>query len=170
MHCTTKWLKITAANRLPLPYLGYVKLDIQVLGVTLPGCEFVVVHDLENLEDDTAPPGIIGMNIAQHCKQLILAEFDNALEGALDSEWRAAFTRSPGGFSYGGTATVRVAGEHGTHIPAGSVATIKARIHKGLSQSNGLGLFEPTSMKFQWSMTFLCHSLTAEYPRTNLRR
>ncbi len=40
MHSTSKWLRITAANKLPLPYLGYVELDIQVMGVTIPGCGF----------------------------------------------------------------------------------------------------------------------------------
>lgn len=33
MHCTAKWLKLTTANKLPLPYLGYVELDIQVVGL-----------------------------------------------------------------------------------------------------------------------------------------
>ncbi len=37
MHSTSKWLRITAFNKLPLPYLGYVELDIQVTGVTIHG-------------------------------------------------------------------------------------------------------------------------------------
>lgn len=61
IHNTTKWLKITAANKLPLPYLGYVELDIQVMGVTLPECGFLIIRD-DNKPDtnelDPSPPGI----------------------------------------------------------------------------------------------------------------
>ncbi len=84
MQSTSKWLRITAANKLPLPYLGYVELDIQVMGVTIPGCGFFIVLDQKDEEPDHSPPGILGMNIAQRCKQLILAEFDSALAGSLD--------------------------------------------------------------------------------------
>lgn len=72
MHSTATWLKITAANKLPLPYLGYVELDIQVMGVTLPECGFLIIRD-DNKPDanelDPSPPGIIGMNIAKRCRE-----------------------------------------------------------------------------------------------------
>ncbi|KAM7388850.1 hypothetical protein PAMP_022861 [Pampus punctatissimus] len=48
MHCTAKWIKLTAANKLPLPYLGYVELDIQVAGLTIPEYGFLIIKD-----DDT---------------------------------------------------------------------------------------------------------------------
>ncbi len=50
------------------------------------------------------------MNIAQHCKQLILAEFDHALEGTLDADWRAAFNRVQEATPVGVNSVVRVAG------------------------------------------------------------
>lgn len=143
VHCTTKWLKITAANKLPLPYLGYVELDIQVMGLTLPGCGFLIVHDPDATEDNSTPPGIIGMNIAQRCKQLILSEFDNALEGTLDSDWRAAFSKVQEASLVEATTMVRVAGQSRTHIPAASVAIIQARVPKELTGSRGLVVFEP---------------------------
>lgn len=96
MHCTSKWLKITAANKLPLPYLGYVELDIQVMGVTLPECGFLIVRDDSKTctnESDPSPPGITGTNIAKRCRELILTEFDAAMRGELDSQWREAFQR-----------------------------------------------------------------------------
>lgn len=67
IHCTAKWLKITAANKLPLPYLGYVELDIKVMGLTIPECGFLIARDERGSEPDATPPGIIGMNIAQRC-------------------------------------------------------------------------------------------------------
>ncbi len=33
------------------------------------------------------------MNIAQRCKQLIVAEFDNALVGSLDFDWWDVFSK-----------------------------------------------------------------------------
>lgn len=33
-----KWLNLTAANGLSITYLGYVELDVTILGRTLPGC------------------------------------------------------------------------------------------------------------------------------------
>ncbi|KAK3532108.1 hypothetical protein QTP86_008372 [Hemibagrus guttatus] len=99
------------------------------------------VKSEDGMEADTTPPGIIGMNIAQRCKQLIRAEFDNALEGTLDPDWRAAFSRVQEAALVEATTLVRAAGDHSTHIPAASVAMIQARTHKGLVQS--LGLFEP---------------------------
>lgn len=79
IHCTAKWLKITAVNKLPLPYLGCVELDIQVMGLTILECGFLIVRNEDVPEPDSTPPGIIGMNIAQRCKQLVLSEFDNTL-------------------------------------------------------------------------------------------
>lgn len=52
-----------------------------------------MIHDPNDGETDSAPPGILGMYISQGCKQFILAEFDNALEGTLDADWRDAFNR-----------------------------------------------------------------------------
>lgn len=79
MHCTAKWL--TAANKLPLPHLGYVELDVEAMGITIPECGFLIIKDDENEEPDPSLPGIIGMNIAKRCRQLVLAEFDTVLGG-----------------------------------------------------------------------------------------
>ncbi len=142
LHCTSKWLKITAANGLPLPYLGYVELDIQVMGLTIPGCGFLVVRDQNDGETDSVPTGILGMNIAQRCKQLILAEFDHALEGTLDADWRAVLNSVQEAAPVGANSVVRLAGIRKLYVPAASVATIQARTHK-VAGNSGLSLFEP---------------------------
>lgn len=38
-----KWLKLTAANSLPIPYMGYVELDMEAMGLNIPECGFLVV-------------------------------------------------------------------------------------------------------------------------------
>lgn len=56
-----------------------MELDIQVMGLTILECGFLIVRNEDVPEPDSTPPGIIGMNIAQRCKQLVLSEFDNTL-------------------------------------------------------------------------------------------
>lgn len=130
IYCTSKWLKITAANKLPLPYLGYVELDIQVMGIILPECGFLIVRDdptSATKELDSCPPGIIGMNIAKRCRELILTEFDAALGGEMDSEWREAFQRVQESERAEKTAVARVAQKGKCHLPARSVSTVYMR-------------------------------------------
>ena len=40
---TPNWLKLTATNSLPVPYIGYIELDVQTMGK--PECGFLVVRD-----------------------------------------------------------------------------------------------------------------------------
>ncbi len=35
-----KWLKLTAANSLLIPYMGYVELDMEAMGLNIPECGF----------------------------------------------------------------------------------------------------------------------------------
>ena len=143
MHCTAKWLKLTAANKLPLPYLGYVELNIQVMGLTIPECGFLITKDDDTNEPDSSLPGIIGMNIVKRCRQLVLSEFDTALKGELDSVWREAFNRVQEAELVEKMSTARVAGKHKMHIPASSVATVYARGRKTQSEGDATMLLEP---------------------------
>ncbi len=40
------------------------------------------------------PRAYLALNVSTACKQLILAEFDHALEGTLDADWRAVLNES----------------------------------------------------------------------------
>lgn len=143
IHCTAKWLKITAANKLPLPYLGYVELDIKVMGLTIPECGFLIVRDEGGPESDSTPPGIIGMNIAQRCRQLVLSEFENTLGGQLDSVWREAFQRVQEAELIGKVSIARVSGKRKAYVPAASVATVYVRVHKRPADNDAWALLEP---------------------------
>lgn len=143
LHCTYKWLRVTAANKLPLPYLGYVELDIQVMGLTVPECGFLIVRDGDSAGPDLTPPGIIGMNITQRCRELALTEFDTTLGGKLESVWREAFTRVQE-VELGKTmSTARVSGKCKVHVPAASVTTVYARANKKATDPNAWLLLEP---------------------------
>lgn len=58
----------------------------------LAACEFLIVRDQMEGESDLSPPAILGMNIAQRCRLLALDKFDNAPNGALNSDWWYAFS------------------------------------------------------------------------------
>uniref|UniRef100_A0A8C2AXX8 Gypsy retrotransposon integrase-like protein 1 n=2 Tax=Cyprinus carpio TaxID=7962 RepID=A0A8C2AXX8_CYPCA len=145
LHCTSKWLRITAANKLPLPYLGYVELDIQVMGLTIPECGFLIVRDGDTAEPDPTPPGIIGMNITQRCREFALTEFDTTLGGKLDSVWREAFNRVQEIELVKTMSSARVSGKGKTHIPASSLATVYARVTKKATDTSAWLLLEPGS-------------------------
>ncbi len=76
MLSTEDWLKITAANGLDIPYLGYLELKVETMGIVLPECGFLVVRDTLNYP---LVPALIGMNIISRCGQLVHAEFDTTL-------------------------------------------------------------------------------------------
>ncbi|XP_029902664.1 uncharacterized protein LOC115355879 [Myripristis murdjan] len=97
----------------------------------------------DSKETDPSPPGIIGMNIAKRCRQLVLAEFDTALGGELDSAWREAFQRVQEAELVEKMSTARIAGQQKVHVPALSVATVYARGLKRQSDGDTTMLLEP---------------------------
>ncbi|XP_048849544.1 uncharacterized protein LOC125719208 [Brienomyrus brachyistius] len=135
---TSGWLRLTAANGLDIPYLGYLELEVIAMGLKLPSCGFLVVRDPVSTEQSL--PCIVGMNIISRCRELVYAEFDTTLGGKLDSDWRDVFQRLQK-CSVDRKSVVRVAGKFPEHIPAASVATIQ--VAKGAH--DGLMLFEPLS-------------------------
>uniref|UniRef100_A0A3P9LYG9 Gypsy retrotransposon integrase-like protein 1 n=1 Tax=Oryzias latipes TaxID=8090 RepID=A0A3P9LYG9_ORYLA len=60
------WLGLKAANGLNIPYLGYIELDVTVLGVTLPGRGILIVKDPMDYsmkQRKVSVPGVLGMNV-----------------------------------------------------------------------------------------------------------
>ncbi|CAC5402838.1 unnamed protein product [Mytilus coruscus] len=48
LHYITRWIKVTEANDLPIPYLGYIELNISVVKTMIPNVGFLVVKDTDN--------------------------------------------------------------------------------------------------------------------------
>ena len=71
IHPTFEWLKITAANGLNIPYVGYVELDVEAMGLTIPERGFLITKDAFH---SASVPGLIGMNIVKKCKELVCTE------------------------------------------------------------------------------------------------
>lgn len=69
-----RWLGLKAANGLDIPYIGYLELDIVVLGQCIPGRGILIVKDpmdvaLQGRKEET--PGILGMNVLRDCYQTL---------------------------------------------------------------------------------------------------
>ena len=76
------WLHLTAANGLDIPYLGYVELDVEVLGTVLPQMGILVVKDAPDpvsMRRKNAVPGLLGMNIISGCYSVLFREHGNNL-------------------------------------------------------------------------------------------
>lgn len=60
------WLGLKAASGLNIPYLGYIELDVNVLGVSLPRRGVLIVKDPTDgymRQKKDAVPGVLGMNV-----------------------------------------------------------------------------------------------------------
>ena len=72
-----RWLGLKAANGLDIPYIGYIELDVRVLGQCIPGRGILIVKDPENstLKDrKLLTPGILGMNVIGECYQILFRQ------------------------------------------------------------------------------------------------
>ena len=71
------WLQLKAANGLAIPYLGYLELDLEVLGKTLPKIGVLVVRDALDAttrQQKISVPGLLGMNAISPCYQELFKE------------------------------------------------------------------------------------------------
>ena len=67
-----RWLTLTAANGIEIPYIGYIELDVDVLGVTIPSRGILVVKDSDGSLLSSRKkeiPSLMGMNIIRELQQ-----------------------------------------------------------------------------------------------------
>ncbi|KAI3351186.1 hypothetical protein L3Q82_005611 [Scortum barcoo] len=137
-----EWLQLTAANGLDLPYVGYVEVEVETMGLTIPKRGFLIVKDAAQ---SSSVPGLIGMNVVKKCRELVNAEFDTTLQGGLDSRWWEAFHRLHAVTVTDRLAFARVAGKDVVHVPASSAVTVMARGLRNVSSVGPPLLLEPIS-------------------------
>lgn len=71
------WLQLKAANGLAIPYLGYLELDLEVLGKVLPKIGVLVVKDAPDpitKQQKKSVPGLLGMNAIRSCYEELFQE------------------------------------------------------------------------------------------------
>ena len=72
------WLKLRAANGWDIPYVGYLELDVELCGTSVPRCGVLVVKDPPGAVSAQVP-GILGMNIIRRCYQVLFGQHGLAL-------------------------------------------------------------------------------------------
>ena len=93
------WLQLTAANGSTIPYLGYIELDLTVLGRTWPKMGVLITRDpVGQTNGLQSPPGLLGMNVLRHCFHDLFTIYGNALFSApevtaAESGWGAALAQ-----------------------------------------------------------------------------
>uniref|UniRef100_A0A3B1J8K5 Gypsy retrotransposon integrase-like protein 1 n=1 Tax=Astyanax mexicanus TaxID=7994 RepID=A0A3B1J8K5_ASTMX len=93
-----RWLGLKAANGLDIPYIGYLELDVVVLGQCIPKRGILVVKDPENpalQSSKVRTPGLLGMNVLRDCYQVLFEQHGSQLfnsppvQSAAPGVWRA---------------------------------------------------------------------------------
>ena len=136
------WLRLQAANGLAIPYVGYVEADVEVAGRRLPRMGFLVTEPQGGGEQTV--PGLLGMNIIQHCYDLF-TEGGVQPEPGWGEDWKPVFSTCrtvrelPGDGQLGVARAMRGAVE----IPPGSVGWVPVRCPHLGGASWPTVLFEP---------------------------
>ncbi|KAL0151937.1 hypothetical protein M9458_052744 [Cirrhinus mrigala] len=158
---TSGWLKITAANGLDIPYLGYMELDVEVMGMTLPECGFLIVKETPS---SSSMAVLIGMNIISNCRQIVHAEFDTTLGGRLDSNWRVAFQQAQTVEFFERSSFARVAGKTPAHVPAWLAATVLIKGIESDKKGGSAWLVEPVNTPLPGGLVVVPTLVTSELP------
>ena len=93
------WLQLTAANGLPIPYLGYIEIDITVMGRVWPQMGLLITRDPSpTAQPREGPPGLLGMNVIRHCFHDLFGMYGDALFSspevkAAEPGWGAALAQ-----------------------------------------------------------------------------
>ncbi len=126
-----------AANGLDIPYVGYLELDVQVFGRTIPGRGILVVKDPLNISQQDAVPGLLGMNVIGECYHDLLAKQGEALFSSLDVDKAKADWGKALRYCYrleacpvNSEGRVCVLERAGAFIPAGSLKFVKVTCPK----------------------------------------
>lgn len=134
---TCNWLQLTIANGLDIPYLGYLELDVEVLGRVLPQMGILVVKDPPDphiQRRKNAVPGLLGMNTIRSCFNALFHEhgdhlFSDPAVTQAGKEWKSALSQCQLMGWLQGTGRVGEAvslPDSSIRIPAGSLQFVRA--------------------------------------------
>lgn len=143
------WLQLRAANGLPIPYLGYLELEIELCGRSLPGCGLLVVRDPSPASGSPPAPGVLGMNILQRCYRTLFGQHGLAMFGlplvteapnsVVQALQKCHYASEDPPSETGGR--VKVRGRKACRIPGGTMQVVPATC--SVQYSGTTALFEP---------------------------
>ena len=152
---TCKWLNLSAANGLAIPYLGYAEMDVTVLGRMLRGCGILIVEDPPSSttlhKQKEKVPGLLGMNVISQLYDDLYAEYGSAMFSIPQVTqaapgWREALQMChlmETEQSEEGLGKLRVHAQNPVQIPAGTTVMIPATGPKGKQYNSLTLLLEP---------------------------
>ena len=138
MKDITGCITITAANGLPVPYLGYLECELVIMGKVFKDMGFLVTRDLVDpvmRQRRVERPGIIGCNILQRVGRTLSSELG---PGYLESikvndsgpKWASVLSLFTDHSNDLKQRHVRLAGKKPHLLPAGSAVTVLAHVVK----------------------------------------
>lgn len=144
-----QWLQLKAANGLDIPYLGYVELDVQVLGKVISKRGILVVQSPQT-PSPSSVPGVLGMNIIRECYSELFGQYGSdlfdlpqvtqapsVLQQALQLCHQIQSVERTGCWA-------RIRGRRGTFVPAESVKFIAVTCAQQVFSACNTAVFEPT--------------------------
>ena len=146
------WLRLKAANGLKIPYLGYMELNVTVLGKTLSQMGVLVVEDPldEPIPQQQAVSGLLGMNIIRHCYRLLFEQygprlFESPVLQAASKEWKETLSMCHRIEALNSQGCLGIAKVHGraVRVPAGSLKWISTSCPCTFNTTLPLVLLEP---------------------------
>lgn len=140
---TGDWLRLTAANGLEIPYVGYLELDVEALGVMIPRRGILVVKSPASQEARQRKkkiPGLLGMNIIAQLHE----PFKNG-KAEISSGWSEVLKITSSAQSISVRGFAKVAGKSQIRVPAGSVSVLRINGWQGPQTRNTAALVEPLS-------------------------
>ena len=137
LHDVTKWLRVSGANHLDVPIVGYIQVAVEMEGEVIPEVGFLVVKDPADEHSKRKKlqvPGILGSNIFSLLKQ------QHGLENRDSSDTNSHIEHILSLYETSATvlpdkevSIVTVAGKDAVKVPASSVIVVQ-----GLIDGSGL--------------------------------
>ena len=142
---TCRWLQLRAANGLDIPYIGYLELDVEVLGKLIPGRGVLVVKDPPSPCSTQKILGILGMNIIRECYEELFGQhssalFDTPLVRQQTFQYCHQASNTPGSVR---KSMVKVRSGNVIRIPGGTIKMVATTCSQYYFDSPGAVLFEP---------------------------
>ena len=142
------WLKISAANGLEVPCVGYIETSLTVFEHTLPKVGILVMEDLKDeitRKRKEEFPGILGSNVLRLLHQNWLEgtlKFDNSKEGCSWANILRMYGTKQQDDKNVKSCFAKIAGQDPSRIPAGTWKPVRCNMNKELS---GLVMIEGLS-------------------------
>lgn len=74
-----EWLQLKAANGLSIPFVGYLELDVEVMGKVIPKRGVLVVKDSLPAAAGLGVSGVLGMNVIKDCYDELFVQHGGSL-------------------------------------------------------------------------------------------